>query len=217
MNALVKTSDKPVAATDTLTQIAQGIRALMVAFTTGREMDPEDRKLLVQMYHEEVTSFEPAVGLAALRHLRRHNPRIPFLPTPQDVFEAAGRIRDAWCHRSIQFYSRDPDFVWGRDHAGSGLTKVEWGPAPDQPGCHIPTEIATEAMRQWTQSSFGRIELMEMDAERFNAIPESMFDPNARERIIEGRLERQRSLDAQFAHEARIKQQYEARTGRSLN
>lgn len=63
------------------------LRQLLLAFPTGRTPGPDDMKILLPVYVEAVEDFEIEPVRQTLKGLRLANPRNPFPPTPQDVYE----------------------------------------------------------------------------------------------------------------------------------
>lgn len=101
--------------------VQSGITDLLIGFTAGAAQAPQDRVRALQIYAEAVEGFEIAVVDYALKRLRFHNPRNPFPPTPQDVFELCKNTRATWQRFLHRYYFQGDDWAKSED----------WGPAPD--------------------------------------------------------------------------------------
>src|SRR4029077_6460740 len=75
--------------------IKAGLKDLMVAFS-GPTPEGDDRLTLVRIYADAASRFCPAIAEVAIERLRFHNPRNPFRPTPQDLFEHCEKTQKAW-------------------------------------------------------------------------------------------------------------------------
>ena len=117
--------------------------------------------------------FEPCIASYVLKTLRFHNPRNPFPPTVQDVYELCVKTRKGWGTSIETFYLSGSQWRWP-------------GPEPDQPGCFIPwpvvfgmlqERVAEEGLhsRRWTNLS----------EERFERIPVEAFAAGQRDGVIE--------------------------------
>ena len=81
--------------------ISEGILDLMTAFAAKDEADT-DKMRLMRVYVEAAEGFDESVVAATLRHLKFHNPRNPWRPTPQDVYERCNRTVAAWERKMIR-------------------------------------------------------------------------------------------------------------------
>jgi hypothetical protein len=72
--------------------IVTGVKDVLIAFPAGVVGAAEDKVRLLQIYAEAVDGSHEAVAAFALRHLKFHNPRNPFPPTPQDVRELCEKV-----------------------------------------------------------------------------------------------------------------------------
>ncbi|PPC84975.1 MAG: hypothetical protein CTY31_12300 [Hyphomicrobium sp.] len=71
--------------------IAANIVALEIAFPAGRSRDKDERDVSAAIYMQAISGIEPAIVVHVLKALRYHNPRNPFPPTPQDVYESSNK------------------------------------------------------------------------------------------------------------------------------
>lgn len=84
--------------------IKRGIGDLLIAFPAGSPaVQSEDRLRLLQIYAEACREFDEGVAEEALKHLKFHNPRNPFAPTPQDVREACQKVVKA--AMEVEYYA----------------------------------------------------------------------------------------------------------------
>jgi hypothetical protein len=87
--------------------IRDGIRNLLIAFPAGKPADPSDMVPMISIYAAMVDSFPLAAVERALVELLSNNPRNPFPPTAQDVYE---RLKS----------------ITGLDPKRPAMTKAEW-------------------------------------------------------------------------------------------
>lgn len=123
------------------------LTALELAFADGRKLDQAQSDMRVALWQEALDGIEPAIAIFVTRRMRLFNPRNPFAPTPQDLFEAAqATVREL----------RDAVRVWvaeGRWSPGysellfKGSLPAGWFPktlaAPFEPGCIVSDDDAT--------------------------------------------------------------------------
>jgi hypothetical protein len=159
--------------------IADGIFDVLTAFA-GPQQEDADKKRLVRIYCEAVREFPPAVSEYALRWLKLHNPRNPFRPTPQDVYEACKTAMGRWQDRVVAYFaSPEPEhshWAW-RDcsHYVKGCG-TEWGPPPFTPGCLIPDALVKEFLRHHLGRGLDLTEkLAALGRERLAMIPIHCF------------------------------------------
>jgi hypothetical protein len=169
--------DNPIVALPA--SIASGMKDLMIAFAAPNRDDADTLRLL-QIYAKAISQFDVAVAESALSHLQFHNPRNPFRPTPQDVFEACEATRDRWSIALQLYFLGDDDW------------KSDLGSAPLTPGCIIPDELVTatlkaklhavHAMRAFRDDEI--IILRNMCRSRIIKIPEQCFAEGQREELM---------------------------------
>ena len=163
--------------------ITEGLKDLLVGFAAPSQGD-EDKVRLVQLYAEAVCRYEPAIAEAAINRLKFHNPRNPFRPSPQDLFECCKKVENAW-HCAVAAYFLDDarwgDVVWLRNEGGIDLGSV---PALT-PGCIVPDAIAIDILTKHIalRTGPGTQDPLEktMSRERFAKIPDECFPPGLRE------------------------------------
>src|SRR5215472_1962763 len=80
--------------------VSEGILDVMSAFAAKDEAD-SDKMRLMRVYVEAVEGFDESVVTAALRYLKFHNPRNPWRPTPQDVYERCKSTVATWKRKVI--------------------------------------------------------------------------------------------------------------------
>jgi hypothetical protein len=124
--------------------IADALGDLLLAFTAGAGLTPQNRVRLFQLHLKAVEGHHPAVALAALDWLILNNPRNPFPPTPQDVAETCRRVKGTWFAR-LANYARTG--VWETVPSSASLALPLGGP-PDSSGddCLIPGDLARELL-----------------------------------------------------------------------
>lgn len=72
--------------------IQKGLVAICVAFHGGKPMADRDRAVWMRIAASLLAGFEIELVEAVLGDMLIHNPRNPFPPTPQDLYEACDRI-----------------------------------------------------------------------------------------------------------------------------
>ena len=80
-------------------RIQNSIKDLIVAFASGPVQSSADRVRQLRLYAAACDGFEMCIVSYVLQNLPFHNPRNPFLPTPQDVRELCDRVRNVWIRR----------------------------------------------------------------------------------------------------------------------
>lgn len=105
--------------------IIANLTALELAFADGRRLDQAQSDMRVALWQEALDGIPPAIAIFVTRRMRLFNPRNPFAPTPQDLFEAATAtmhdLRDA-----VSAWARD-----GRWSPGFGTAGIVKGRLPD--------------------------------------------------------------------------------------
>lgn len=164
--------------------ISSGIFDLLAAFAAGPNQDDADKKRLLRIYAEAVAGFPAAVAERAIRRLKLRNPRNPFRPTPQDVFEACEWTAKVWRDRVLAYFtSRDPKYTtWGWED-GRG---PEWGSAPFSEGSLIPAGLVHAILCAYL-AEIGvnkSNELADLGRERFMRIPADCFAIGLRAEVL---------------------------------
>ena len=162
--------------------VDNGLKDLMIGFAAPAQVD-DDKVRLVRLYHEAISDFDPAIAAAAIRRLKFHNPRNPFRPSPQDLFECCNKVQNAW-NRAVAAYFLDDcrwgEVVWRRNEGGIDLGSVP----PLMPGCIIPDAIAIDALTRHIaiRTGPGSYDPLETaSGERLGMIPDECFPPGLRE------------------------------------
>ena len=155
--------------------ISNGIVDLLTAFAAAQQ-EEADRKRLLRIYGEAVAGFDPAVAEYALRWLKLHNPRNPFRPTPQDVYEACEAALKNWRTRISAYFTSPGDGFWQDDGYSRMLKQcgLEWGPAPFTAGCFIPDRLVKQLLRERLSYRSG-LDLPKLGRDRLARIPVDCF------------------------------------------
>lgn len=185
--------------------VQSGIKNLLVAFASGPAQHEDDRIHLIRSYAGAVDGFENGVVQYVLGHLLYHNPRNPFRPTPQDVFElceATSRdarffaarfyllfVFDLASHEENDIRSLAPDY-WNK----------KWGARPNEEGCIISRGTVMAEVRTTIQR-YERA-LVKLPDGNFEAIPLDAFPEGYREEIV--RKRDQRAYELNLSHEERV-------------
>jgi hypothetical protein len=155
--------------------IAGGIMDLM-AFAAQAKGD-DDTRHQIRLYAEAVLQFDAAVAEAALRHLKWHNPRNPFRPSHQDVFEACEATAKKWS-LAIEFYFLS-DNDWRSD----------LGSAPLTPSCVIPDGFVKTTLKAKLHAvdemkAYRDVDIRDMRRSRIIKIPEECFVDGQRDELL---------------------------------
>ncbi len=190
--------------------ILSGIADLLTAFAAGPHQDDGDRKRVLRIYGEAVSEFPAAVSEYALRWLKLHNPRNPFRPTPQDVYEACDATLTTWRERVVtHFTSIDSKHAcWGWDdyrswNKGAAKCGSAWGAAPFEHDCLIPDVL----VRQILSDHFSRYAqktnmLAGLGRERLARIPPECFLPGQLEAALDHVVADEKRREEKAKHEA---------------
>lgn len=103
--ASTSTDKQPV----TASTVFAGIGDVLIAFPAGPTRSDDDMDRLVEIYAEIVSEFDLAVVAHTLKQLLRHNPRNPFRPSPQDVYEACNATISGWRKATREKYLEGRD------------------------------------------------------------------------------------------------------------
>lgn len=122
--------------------IKSGLRDLMVAFPAGAQQDIADKGRLAQIYWEACAGNPSFVIEEALRHLKFHNPRNPFPPTPQDLFELCAKKTSNFEASLFLYYLQGYDWD-GRSNPCGRNAMNQSGPEPGHVNCIIPPDFVT--------------------------------------------------------------------------
>jgi len=126
--------------------VREGIMDLLAAFPIAGARADDERVRSMRLFGKAMDGFDGETQLRALQRLVLHNPRNPFPPTPQDVYEQCCKLRVAWW--------RDPERValLTDDHWRLVIAKnadVTWpvaelGPPPGTERCVVPQRMIEE-------------------------------------------------------------------------
>lgn len=191
--ALVTNSTAAVSMATIHPAIQSGIKKLLVAFPAGSPQQLEDRTLSARVYAEACEGFEECVVAYVLRRLPFHNPRNPFPPTAQDVYERCKNVSAEWKHRAGRYrweqickgdgLAWQSEAVWGWRNSYRSKDdgwNSDWGPSPDEPGCYVPVEMIVAGMRLSFSSYDDRV--MDLPDKKFDSIPKEAFPDGSYEK-----------------------------------
>lgn len=185
--------------------VQSGIKSLLVAFAVGPVQHEDDRIHLIRADAGAVDGFEIGVVQHVLGYLLYHNPRNPFRPSPQDVFELCEETT-----KVVRFFAARFQllFVFGlnspeendvRDLAADHWDS-KWGARPDEEGCIISRDSVMAEVRTIIQRH--ERALIRLPDEKFAAIPLDAFSDNYRNKIIMKRD--QHAYELGLYHEERV-------------
>ena len=152
--------------------IALALTKVLVAFASPAQGDL-DMQLVFSVYCEAIEEIPESVVLYARKRLQTKNPRNPFRPSPQDVYEACqARLKEL--RRAVL------------DYLGNGNASP-WpallGGPPFQHDCVVPPSVALEAAksviddyRQWRNNDDDAVGEVARIADRLHDLPQSRFD-----------------------------------------
>ena len=121
-------------------QLTNGIRDLMISFANQSQGDADARRLL-EIYVKATTHVHEAVAIEAVKTLLFDNPRNPYRPSPQDVYERSSKTDRKW-------------FNLARDYFLAGLKAevlAKWGSAPLTDGCRVPDDLVKKYLAQYLE------------------------------------------------------------------
>lgn len=151
--------------------VSDAIVDILITFSAGNQ-DDTDKKRVVRVYQSAVADFHSAVAEAGIAWIMRHNPRNPFRPTAQDVYEACEMIAAFWKQRVIQFFFEDG--VWHHERIKYERHDPRKGPEPLNPGCMVPDELVLKHLTD--KISFYEAEILaKLGRKRLLAIPKECF------------------------------------------
>jgi hypothetical protein len=167
--------------------VMRGIVDLLLSFPAGRPLSTDEHARVLQLYGEALFDTETVIAEYALQRLRRFNPRNPFPPTPQDLFQECNRIRRLWRSRVIDHLIMGQQ--WDDEPLNAGK-RDPWGPPPLTEGCWVPHDSVLSALRAGIQSGRYETYLLIMTDADFERLPDEAFDPGKRDEFVERRRER---------------------------
>ena len=153
----------------------------MVAFPAGVARSDDDRVRAMQLFGEAVGGFDVAVAAHALKRIRLRNPRNPFLPTAQDLYELYTAVHAEWAANILGYYGL------GRRSFQLERSIFKAGPKPLEGGCFVPDGMVTAVLRARLAAPDIEADLLALEDIIFDAIPNVAFEQNQRKRIVEQR------------------------------
>lgn len=175
--------------------IKSGILDLLTAFA-GAAQEDTDKVRLLRVYGEAVAGLNGYVADYAIRWLKLHNPRNPFRPTPQDVYETAAKVKQVWRSRVIRHFTETS--TWGVDPYGltSKTPDFEWGAKPLTQGSIIPSSLVREVMTEWLSYGDARLPtLVKLGRERLAEIPAECFGAGQLDKVLAEIADRERKSE----------------------
>lgn len=168
--------------------IKAGIMDLLTAFG-GVTHEDADKVRLMRLYGEAIGGMNGAAANYAICWLKFHNPRNPFRPTPQDVYETVERVERTWRERVIGHFTSTQDkryTEWGTYTLPMpGNKDFDWGPPPLTTGCHVPDSFVENTLREWLDAGSCRVpSLVALGRERLMRIPPQCFCGDQKEQAL---------------------------------
>jgi len=223
-NALVKsagtsvavaTADHSIARIQVTRAVAEGIKALQVAFPVMAQT-PDDRAVAMRLYAKALEGFHAAEQEFALEWILFHNPRnTPTFtqpPTPQDVYECCKRVQNTWVTRVTEHYLGSgynrreyPEWSVSSAYTFSSEKKLDplpWGPPPLTTACIIPHDLVCSIMVERTRPDHVTDVLVDMDPDRYTRLIPEFFAEDRKEQIDALRKAKAEKEDAARRHEA---------------
>ena len=154
--------------------VDNGLKDLMIGFAAPAQVD-DDKLRLVRLYHEAISDFDPAIAAAAIRRLKFHNPRNPFRPTAQDVFEACVKKEKVWKRRTHDYFlGRSGEWAYDDDIGGAPLT----------PECTLLPVTIVNWLRTVLADEDAIRQAKQLDKEQLERIPSECFPTQTRENVL---------------------------------
>jgi hypothetical protein len=156
--------------------VRSAINDITIAFSAGGQRSEHEMRRSLELYEKAVIGFDRRLVAEVLNWLLLHNPRNPFAPTPQDLFEACNRLDDKWRMKT--------------------LGKFGLGGRSSSEGSTVPPDIeikflrhAIEASLKWPQHSSTFERLIKMEEAVFIQLPVDAFPDGRRDEIVALRKE----------------------------
>jgi hypothetical protein len=170
--------------------VRSAINDITIAFSAGGQRSEHEMRRSLELYEKAVIGFDRRLVAEVLNWLLLHNPRNPFAPTPQDLFEACKNRVTRWELATIEKYRLVADYEFA-------IKKIK--PCP----CAVPPDAEIEIIRSWLSGRMDTIRLtaagksnwdtnriLSMSDAEFARIPSDAFPPSTRDEIIVLRKER---------------------------
>ena len=151
--------------------VEDGILALPVAFPAHRAQDEGERNLAARLRLEAFEGFEVFIAVFVLKRVRLRNPRHPFPPNGQDLFDLAGKTRNVLqravtdaCLSGNNWFLYSSDLPAGWFDSGT--------PPPFAPGSIIPDYVACQWIHDYVAKTANLDKLRDVNGwslERYRA------------------------------------------------
>lgn len=187
-------------------EILGGIADLFITFDAGKKISDDDVMRKIEICAEALLGLEIPVVEHVLRRMRRFNPRNPFPPTAQDLYEECGRVRGIWRRRIIDTMIGGNE--WGPpsgSYSVGASSSDPWGPPPFTTGCYVPKRMIIETLTEYIDSNASDPDskLARLDPDAFARLPDCVFGPGRREAALAARALHAGRLESQQREEAR--------------
>jgi hypothetical protein len=156
-------------ATPSVPALVSGIRDLLISFASQAQGDTDARRLL-EIYVEATKHVHRVVAEEAVQSLRFDNPRNPYRPSPQDVYERCKKIDRDWCEQTWRYFLKG--HPWPSD----------WRAPPLTQGCRLPDVLVKRYLARrlellnWEVAHTGcPDQLAQLSANQLAKIPEDCF------------------------------------------
>jgi len=173
--ALVASKGAPVVERRHALAIKSAINDLTLAFAMGAQRSEHDLRRTLELYERAVAGFDRRLVAEVLEWLILHNPRNPFTPTPQDLFEACKARQSQWYASTLSKYGLLGNVV---PHA--------------TPTHEAPPDVEVAFLRDKITATlkFDREPLISLSDAKFNAIPHEAFPEQSRDDLLAERKAR---------------------------
>ena len=191
--------------------IKTGLQDLMVAFPAGAQQGVADKRRLAQIYCEACGGHSRFIVEQSLKHLRFHNPRNPFAPTPQDVFELCNTMQKEWEATIGRYYFRGniwaPRASYDSNYNLKKSFSTDYGEEPGAPGCIIPDDVIIEFLHtyllKYEQMTLNHI--TSLSDEHFARLPKEIFTAEGYEWLAK---EQAKNARLTRMHEEHLNEEY---------
>jgi hypothetical protein len=156
--------------------VVSGIGDLLISFASQAQGDTDVRRLL-EIYVEATKHVHRVVAEEAVKSLLYDNPRNPFRPSPQDVYERCSKVLGQ-ARKAVE------DWFLGNEWQSIRWPE-KWGGAPLTPDCMLPGSFIKEQLSWILQYRRSGGELAYLGREGLGRIPAECFADGQRERALE--------------------------------
>lgn len=183
-------------------EIRESLLDLLAAYTAGPQQPSNDKKRLVQVYSRSMSEQPQIVVLQALRHLLFHNPRNPFPPSPQDVFEICKKFGNACRAGIIQYYFSGEK--WGL-HSFDYSLGFRAGAEPEQADCILTPDLVCTVLKSALDGSdYHYDDLARLPQDLFNRIPSAVFTDDTLRLALSYRQQYHLKVQSQEAYQREV-------------